>query len=225
MKVEPVPAFKEGTSPLGYYDPPPLDDSRPGIFYANLSIPQFKYGMRTLAYHEGIPGHHFQLTVARHLKGLSMFRQLVPFNSYVEGWALWAEQLAADLGFEDDPYDRLGFLSEQLLRASRLVVDTGIHVKRWSREEALAFFLAHTTSDEKEVAIEIDRYVVWPGQACGYMVGKKTIEHLAEQAKTELGSKFELQAFNDVILNAGRGADARPGGDRDEVDPGAEVPT
>jgi uncharacterized protein (DUF885 family) len=203
MKVEPVPAFKEVSAPGAYYDPPPLDDSRPGIFYVNLSIPQFSYGMRTLAYHEGIPGHHYQLMTARHEKALPMFRQIVPFNSYVEGWALWAEQVAADLGFEEDPYDRLGFLSEQLLRASRLVVDTGIHVKRWTRAQALAYFLAHTTSDEKEVAIEIDRYVVWPGQACGYMVGKKTIERLAAKAKAELGPKYDLRAFNDVVLRAG----------------------
>lgn len=203
MKVEPVPAFKEESAPGAYYEPPPLDDSRPGIFYVNLSIPQFSYGMRTLAYHEGIPGHHYQLMTARHEKGLPMFRTIVPFNSYVEGWALWAEQVAADLGFEDDPYDRLGFLSEQLLRASRLVVDTGIHVKRWTRAQALAYFLAHTTSDEKEVAIEIDRYVVWPGQACGYMVGKKTIERLAELAKAQLGPKYDLRAFDDVVLRAG----------------------
>jgi uncharacterized protein (DUF885 family) len=159
--------------------------------------------MRTLAYHEGIPGHHYQLMTARHVKELPMFRQIVPFNSYVEGWALWAEQLGSDLGFEDDPYDRLGFLSEQLLRASRLVVDTGMHAKKWSREKALAYFLAHTTSDEKEVAIEIDRYVVWPGQACGYMVGKKTIEGLAAQAKAALGPKYDLRAFDDVVLGAG----------------------
>jgi uncharacterized protein (DUF885 family) len=203
MKVEPVPAFKEVSAPGAYYDPPPLDDSRPGTFYVNLSIPQFSYGMRTLAYHEGIPGHHYQLMTARHEKGLPMFRQIVPFNSYVEGWALWAEQVAADLGFEEDPYDRLGFLSEQLLRASRLVVDTGMHVKRWTRSQALAYFTAHTTADEKEVAIEIDRYVVWPGQACGYMVGKKTIERLAAKAKAELGAKYDLRTFNDVVLGAG----------------------
>ena len=203
MQVQPVPAFKEVSAPGAYYDPPPLDDSKPGTFFVNLSIPQFSYGMRTLAYHEGIPGHHYQLLTARHQKDLPIFRQIVPFNSYVEGWALWAEQVAADLGFEDDPYDRLGFLSEQLLRASRLVVDTGMHVKRWSREDAIAYFHAHTTSDEKEVAIEIDRYVVWPGQACGYMVGKKTIEALADEAKAKLGPKYDLRAFNDVILGAG----------------------
>jgi uncharacterized protein (DUF885 family) len=203
MQVEPVPAFKEASAPGAYYEPPPLDDSRPGTFFVNLSIPQFSYAMRTLSYHEGIPGHHYQLMTARHEKELPMFRQIVPFNSYVEGWALWAEQVAADLGFEDDPYDRLGFLSDQLLRASRLVVDTGIHVKKWTREQALAYFLAHTTSDEKEVAIEIDRYVVWPGQACGYMVGKKTIEGLAAEAKTRLGPKYDLRAFDDVVLRAG----------------------
>ncbi len=203
MKVEPVPAFKEVSAPGAYYSPPPLDESRPGSFFVNLGLPQFSYGMRTLAYHEGIPGHHYQLMTARHVKELPMFRQIVPFNSYVEGWALWAEQMGSDLGFEDDPYDRLGFLSEQLLRASRLVVDTGIHVKKWSREQALAYFVSHTTGDESEMAIEVDRYVVWPGQACGYMVGKKTIEGLAAEAKARLGGKYDLRAFNDVVLRAG----------------------
>jgi uncharacterized protein (DUF885 family) len=203
MKVEPVPAFKQASAPAAYYDPPPLDDTRPGIFFVNVSLPTYSYGMRTLAYHEGIPGHHYQQTAARHMKELPMFRQIVPFNSYVEGWALWAEQVAADLGFEDDPYDRLGFLSEQLFRATRLVVDTGIHAKKWSRDEAVRYFLAHTTASENEVAVEIDRYVVWPGQACGYMVGKKTIEGLAAEAKDKLGPKYDLRAFDDVVLRAG----------------------
>jgi uncharacterized protein (DUF885 family) len=141
--------------------------------------------------------------VARAQKDLPLFRQLLPFNSYTEGWALWAEQVASDTGFEDDPHDRLGFLSEQLLRAARLVVDSGIHAKRWTRDQARAYFAAHTTASMREVQIEIDRYVVWPGQACGYMVGKKTIERLAEKAKAVLGERYSLQEFDDVVLGAG----------------------
>jgi uncharacterized protein (DUF885 family) len=203
MKVEPVPAFQEATSPGGHYEPPPLDESRPGVFAVNLGVPQIKFEMRTLAYHEGMPGHHLQIVSARHVKELPMFRQLIPFNSYSEGWALWAEQLAATQGFEDDPYDQLGYLAAQLFRAARLVVDTGIHAEKWPREQAVTFFREHTTASEKDIDIEINRYFVWPGQACGYMVGKMTIERLAEKAKSALGAKYSLPKFADAVLNAG----------------------
>jgi uncharacterized protein (DUF885 family) len=203
MKVEPVPDFQEASAAGGHYEAPPLDESRPGVFAVNLAVPQIKFEMRTLAYHEGMPGHHLQIMSARHVKELPMFRQLIPFNSYEEGWALWAEQIAATNGFEDDPFDQLGYLSAQIFRASRLVVDTGIHAKQWSRDQAVAFFQAHTTASPEDIDIEINRYFVWPGQACGYMVGKKTIERLAEKAKGELGDKFTLPEFDTAVLNAG----------------------
>jgi len=203
LKVEAVPSYQEATQPGGHYEAPPLDDSRPGVFAANLSVPQVKFEMRTLAYHEAMPGHHLQINYARHVKELPMFRQLIPFNAYEEGWALWAEQIAAMQGFEDDPYDQLGYLAAQLFRASRLVVDTGIHARKWSRDQAVAFFRAHTTESDKGIDIEVNRYFVWPGQACGYMVGKKTIERLADEAKVVLGSKYLLPAFDDAVLQAG----------------------
>jgi uncharacterized protein (DUF885 family) len=203
VKVEPVPAFQEASQPGGHYEQPPLDESRPGTFFANLAIPQIKFQMRTLAYHEGMPGHHLQIVTAQHLTDLPMFRQLVPFNSYIEGWALWSEQIAAEQGFEEDPYDRLGYLSSMLFRAARLVVDTGIHAERWSKDEAVAFYRTHTVSSDENTEIEINRYFVWPGQACGYMVGKKTIEALAVEAKGALGDRFSLPEFDDVVLGAG----------------------
>jgi uncharacterized protein (DUF885 family) len=205
VKAEAVPAFRSKTAPGGQYFAPPLDNSRPATFFANVAdigaMP--KFAMRTLAYHEGIPGHHFQIVVARQQKNLPMFRQLVPFNAYSEGWALYAEQLAAENGFEDDPLDRLGFLEGQLLRAARLVVDTGLHAKHWTREQAIAYMTAHTGQPETDIVIEVERYIVWPGQACGYMVGKLKILELRDRAQKELGPKFDLRAFHDVILESG----------------------
>jgi uncharacterized protein (DUF885 family) len=205
VKVEAVPAFRARTAPGGQYFPPPLDNSRPGTFFANVAdigaMP--KFSMRTLAYHEAIPGHHFQIVVARQQKGLPLFRQLIPFNAYSEGWALYAEQLAAESGFEADPVDRLGFLQAQLLRATRLVVDTGLHSLRWTREQAIAYMTEHTGQPESEVVIETERYAVWPGQACGYMVGLLKILELRERAKERLGARFDLRAFHDVVLESG----------------------
>jgi uncharacterized protein (DUF885 family) len=205
VKVEAVPAFRSKSAPGGQYYPPPLDNSRPGTFFANIedigSMPRF--AMRTLAYHEAIPGHHFQIVVARQQKSLPFFRRLIPINAYQEGWALYAEQLAAENGFETDPLDRLGFLQGQLLRAARLVVDTGMHWKHWSREQVVDYMLAHTGVPESEAVIETERYAVWPGQACGYMVGMQKILELRERARQRLGPRFDLRAFHDVVLESG----------------------
>ncbi len=205
VKVEAVPDYRAKTAPRGQYSPPPLDNSKPGTFFANIadigSMP--KFAMRTLAYHEAIPGHHFQIVIARQQKELPMFRQLIPFNAYVEGWALYAEQLAAENGFEADPLDRLGFLQAQLLRAARLVVDTGLHWKRWSREQAIDYMSRHTAEPDVDAVIETERYSVWPGQACGYMVGMLKILELRERARAKLGPKFDLRLFHDTVLEAG----------------------
>ena len=205
LDVQAVPAFREKTAPGGQYFPPPLDNSKKGIFFANVAAPHdiARFGMRTLAYHEGTPGHHYQFMMARQNKSLPMFRQLVPFNSYSEGWALYAEQLAAENGFEEDPFDRIGFLEAQLFRAARLVVDTGMHAKRWSREQAIAYMMAHTASPEREIVIEVERYAVWPGQACGYMVGMLTILELRERAKAALGAKYDPKEFHAAVLRPG----------------------
>ncbi|SDK33918.1 Uncharacterized conserved protein, DUF885 familyt [Ferrimonas sediminum] len=205
MEVVRIPEFKEKTSPGAYYEPPSLDGARPGRFFANLydirATP--KYSMRTLAYHEGIPGHHFQIAVAMELEGLPFFRRMSPFTAYVEGWALYAEQVAWELGFQQDPLDNLGRLQAELFRAVRLVVDTGIHAKRWSRERGIDYMQANTGMATSDVVAEIERYIVMPGQATSYKVGMMKILALREKAKDALGEQFELAAFHDAVLKNG----------------------
>jgi uncharacterized protein (DUF885 family) len=203
--VERVPAFKEKSAPGAYYMPPPLDGSKPGIFYANLrsvrEIPTF--GMRTLAYHEAIPGHHLQIAIAQELPGLPIFRRVVPFTAFVEGWALYAERLALEQGFHPTPFDRLGALVAEVFRAARLVVDTGLHAKRWTREQAIEYMLANTGMPETDVVAEVERYIVLPGQACAYKVGQLTILELRARAQSRLGEAFDLRDFHDVVLGSG----------------------
>lgn len=205
VKVERIPLFKEKTSPGAYYNGPALDGSRPGIFYANLydikATP--KYSMRTLAYHEAIPGHHFQIAIAQELEDMPIFRRFAPFTAYVEGWALYAERLAFETGFLTDPYDNIGRLQAELFRAVRLVVDTGIHAKRWSRQEAIDYMIANTGMAESDVISEIERYIVMPGQACAYKVGMMKILELRAKAKESLGDKFDIAEFHDVMLKNG----------------------
>jgi uncharacterized protein (DUF885 family) len=157
--------------------------------------------MKTLAYHEGIPGHHFQLGIAMELKGLPVFRTLGLFTAYVEGWALYTEQLAYELDFyKNDPFGNLGRLQEEMFRACRLVVDAGIHYKKWTREEAIKYMMNHTGMNESEVVTEVERYVVMPGQACAYKIGMMKILELREKAKQALGPKFDLREFHQVVL-------------------------
>jgi len=205
LEVKRVPEFKQQTSAGAYYEGAALDGSRPGVFYANLydvkATP--KFGMRTLAYHEGIPGHHFQIGVAQELKGLPTFRTLIPFTAYIEGWALYAERVAAELGFEKNPYDQLGGLRAELFRAARLVVDTGLHDQRWTREQAIRYLRQTTGMAVSDVTAEVERYIVMPGQACAYKVGMLKILELRERARQQLGPKFDLRDFHDVVLKNG----------------------
>ena len=205
MKVRRIPEFKEKTAPGAYYQQPSIDGSRPGMFFANLydikATP--KYSMRTLAYHEGIPGHHFQIAIAMELEGMPLFRRMSPFTAYTEGWALYTERLAWDLGFQDDPFDNIGRLQAELFRAVRLVVDTGIHHKRWTRQEAIDYMVANTGMAHSDVVSEIERYIVMPGQATSYKVGMMKILELRDKAKSSLGDKFDLRDFHDVILKNG----------------------
>jgi len=160
--------------------------------------------MKTLAYHEGVPGHHFQLGIQTELKGLPIFRTVVPFTAYGEGWALYSEQLAYELGFYDnDPFGNLGRLQAEMFRACRLVVDTGIHSKKWTREQAIKYMVDYTGNSESEATTEIERYIVWPGQACAYKIGMMKILELRAKAKETLGVKFDLQAFHRVVLESG----------------------
>jgi uncharacterized protein (DUF885 family) len=204
VEVEPIPAFKEKTAPGAYYQPPSLDGARPGVFYANLrdmaEIPQ--WGMRTLAFHEAIPGHHFQIAIQQQIEGPT-FRKVLPFTAYIEGWALYAEQLAFERGFHPTPESNLGRLQAELFRAVRLVVDTGIHHKRWTREEAIAYMNENTGMPEGDVVAEIERYIVMPGQACTYKIGQLKILELRERARTALGDRFDLKAFHNVMLANG----------------------
>jgi uncharacterized protein (DUF885 family) len=203
--VKAVPAFAEKNSPGAYYESGSFDGKRPGIFYANMRDPAEtpKFAMRTLAYHEGIPGHHFQITIAQELKGVPFFRRVLPFTAFHEGWALYAERLTWELGFEKDPLDDLGRLRDERMRAVRLVVDTGIHAKRWSREQAISYMMNNTGMAQSEVTAEIERYFVSPGQALAYKVGMLKILELREKAKRELGPRFDLKQFHDQVLTHG----------------------
>lgn len=205
VKVERIPEFREKTSAGAYYMIPSADGKRPGIFYANLrdmnEVP--KFGMQTLAYHEAIPGHHFQMTLAQELKGVPTFRRFVPFTAYIEGWALYAEKLAWENGFLRNPYSELGYLQSELFRAVRLVVDTGIHHKRWTRRQAIDYMAAHTGMPLESVVSEIERYIVMPGQACAYKIGEMKIVELREKARKMLGEKFDIRLFHNVVLQNG----------------------
>ncbi len=203
--VKAVPEFSEKTAPGAYYQTGAFDGSRPGVFYANLrdTAETPKFAMRTLAYHEGIPGHHFQLTIAQELTGVPFFRRVLPFTAYAEGWALYAERLAWELGFQEDPLDNLGRLRDEMMRAVRLVVDSGIHYKHWTREAAITYMLDNTGMSETDVTAEIERYFVAPGQALAYKAGMLKILDLREQARGALGERFSLPAFHDQVLGHG----------------------
>ena len=205
VEVKRVPPFTEKTAPGAYYNPPPLDGSRPGTFFANLGdvAATPKFTMHSLAYHEAVPGHHLQIAIAHELKGLPIFRSVVPFTAFTEGWGLYAEQLAWEAGYEKDPLDNLGRLQAEMFRAVRLVVDTGMHAKRWSREQAIDYMMANTGMPESDVVIEIERYLVNPGQALAYKVGMMKILELRERAKAALGPRFDIREFHDEVLKNG----------------------
>src|SRR5713101_8077239 len=206
IEVRRVPEFKEATAPGAYYDFAAMDGTRPGIFFANLrdmnEVP--KWSMPTLAYHEGVPGHHWQISTAEELKAVPQFRKVIPFTAYMEGWALYCEWLAKQAGwYDNDPFGDLGRLRDELFRAVRLVVDTGIHAKHWTREQAIAYMREKTGMGEKEVKSEIERYIVAPGQACAYKIGMLKIQELRVRAQKELGEKFDQREFHDAVLKNG----------------------
>lgn len=206
LEVRRVPEFAQKGSPGAYYARPSLDGSRPGIFFANLRNPAETpmWAMPTLAYHEGIPGHHMQIATATELADLPMQRRFGYFPGFGEGWALYAEYLANEMGlYAGDPHGQLGRLQSELFRAVRLVVDTGIHAKHWSREQAIAYMQQNTGMALSDVTAEVDRYVVWPGQACAYKIGMRTILGLRQQAEVRLGQRFVLKQFHSVVLQNG----------------------
>jgi uncharacterized protein (DUF885 family) len=196
------PAIENG-APDGYAGPGTIDGSQPGLYYINLRDTSIwpRYALPTLSYHEGIPGHVWQ---GEYTYKLPLIRSLLQFNAYSEGWALYAEQLADELGvYEGDPLGKLGYLQSLAFRACRLVVDTGMHSKRWTRDKAIEWFATTNGSTVMEVSAEVDRYCVWPGQACGYKVGHAEINRLRDQAQRELGGRYDLRFFDDAIVKGG----------------------
>ncbi|MEP7314561.1 MAG: DUF885 domain-containing protein [Pseudomonadota bacterium] len=209
VDVRRVPPFKEKTSAGAYYTIPAIDGSRPGIFWANLRDMNAvtTYGMRTLSIHEGIPGHHFQLALQQEQQDVPTFRKVLPFTAYHEGWALYAEWLGTELGvYRDDPFGDLGRLQGEMHRAVRLVVDTGIHYKRWPREQAITYMQDKTGMERGEVIAEVERYIVLPGQACSYKIGMLRIQAARHRAEKALGAGWDNsaeKAFHDVVLGSG----------------------
>lgn len=205
FEVEAVPAYLEKNAPPAYYEPGTPDGSRPGKLMINLynATERNLYGVESIAYHEGLPGHHLQISIAQELKGIPEFRKYEGYTAYVEGWGLYAEQLGKDVGFYQDPYSDYGRLEADIWRAIRLVVDTGVHSQGWTREQMVQYFRDHSDLDDTTIQTEVDRYIAWPSQALAYKIGQ--LDLLAERAKAEkaLGEKFSLRAFHDEVLDSG----------------------
>jgi uncharacterized protein (DUF885 family) len=205
LVIKPVEAFREKSAGKAFYQSPAPDGSRPGTYYVNLYNlrDMSRNELEALAYHEGLPGHHLQRSIQTGLGDLPAFRRFGGVTAYSEGWGLYTEELGKDMGFYTDPYSDFGRLGMELWRACRLVVDTGIHHKRWSREEAIAYLTENTPNPPGDIEKAIERYIVYPGQATAYMIGKLKIMELREQARAELGSQFDIREFHDVILTSG----------------------
>lgn len=203
--IKPVEAFREKSAGKAFYQSPAPDGSRPGTYYVNLYDlkSMSKTELEALAYHEALPGHHLQRAIQTELGDLPAFRKFGGFTAYTEGWGLYAEELGKDMGFYTDPYSDFGRLGMELWRACRLVVDTGIHDKQWSREEAIQYLIDNTPNPEGDISKAIERYIVYPGQATAYMIGKLKIMELRAKAQEQLGDKFTMGAFHDVIILSG----------------------
>jgi uncharacterized protein (DUF885 family) len=205
VEIKPVEEFREKGASAAAYMPGSPDGKRPGRVMVNTGdfAHRSTIDIETTALHEGVPGHHMQLTVAQEIQGLPDFRQQGNYTAYAEGWALYSERLGEELGFYKDPYSYYGHLQDEMLRAIRLVVDTGLHSKQWTRQQVVDFFHTHSGIEEVEVQSETDRYIVWPGQALGYKIGQLKILELRDYARKELGDLFDIRAFHDQVLGAG----------------------
>ncbi|HLY67031.1 MAG TPA: DUF885 domain-containing protein, partial [Chloroflexota bacterium] len=205
-KVRAIEEYREKDSVAAFYYPPAGDGSRPGIFYVNTFDPPSRprHTMPALTFHEALPGHHLQIALATEASGLPDFRRLgSDVTAYVEGWALYTERLADELGLYPDDQARYGMLGYQAWRACRLVVDTGLHHLRWSRQQGIDFFLQNVGLTERETVNEVDRYIIWPGQALSYKIGQREIESLRRAASARLGPAFDVRAFHDEVLAHG----------------------
>jgi uncharacterized protein (DUF885 family) len=205
MTIEPVEAFREKEAAGAQYAQGTPDGTRPGMVQVNTYDPTHRLtiDMESTAYHEGVPGHHMQIAIQQELGELPPFRQQGGYVAFQEGWALYSERLGKEVGFYQDPYNDYGRLQDEMLRAIRLVVDTGLHARHWTRDQVVAFFHDHSTIDEPSVQSETDRYIAIPGQALGYKIGQLTISRLRDKAQAQLGKRFDLRAFHDEVLGAG----------------------
>lgn len=205
LEVRAVEAWRQESGSPAFYDRPTPDGSRPGIYYVNLADMRqvIKPQTEAIAYHEGAPGHHFQIALAQELEGLPKFRRFGYSGAYIEGWGLYAEKLAKEMGFYADPYSDFGRLSLELWRAVRLVTDSGLHAKRWSREQAIDYFKQNSLMSDADIVREVERYIVWPGQATSYKVGERQLLELRAKAQKELGSKFDIRDFHTAVIGSG----------------------
>ena len=205
LEVRRVEPWRENSTSIAFYNRPSEDGSRPGIYYANLAdmTSVQKYVFSAITYHESVPGHHFQIALAQELDAIPKFRKYSGYGAFTEGWALYAEQLAKEMGFYVDPYHNFGRLQNELWRSVRLVLDTGIHEKKWSRQQSINYFRKNTPLSEGDIVTEVERFFVNPGQALGYKIGMLKILELRDRAREELGDDFDIREFHDSVIGAG----------------------
>ncbi|MDZ4112021.1 MAG: DUF885 domain-containing protein, partial [Brevundimonas sp.] len=205
LEVRAVESWREATASIAFYNAPAPNGSRPGIYYVNLSdmTQVLKPQIEGISYHEGAPGHHFQIAYAQEMEGLPRFRRFGGYGVYSEGWGLYSERLGKEMGFDEDPYSDFGRLSTELWRAVRLVTDTGLHAKRWSREQAIEYFRQNSLLSERDIVKEVERYITNPGQATSYKIGELKIMELRARARAALGERFDIRDFHAVVLGSG----------------------
>jgi len=205
LEVVPMEAYRAPNAPPADYSPGAGEGGRPGRINVNEFDPTHRLllNVEAIAYHEGIPGHHMQFSIAQELPEVPAFRRFSEYNAYSEGWAFYAERLGKEVGFYQDPYSEYGRLENEMWRSVRLVVDTGVHDQHWSRQLMIDFFHEHTAMDDQNIETEVDRYIAWPGQALAYKLGQMKILELRERAKQALGARFDIRAFHDAVLDEG----------------------